>query len=305
MGICSLIDAHSPGGQKPNASAVLTFGHSGGIKPILNALEHVRDDRNLTAEDFGTEYKWKISNIATFASNIGLIMYSCSEGAENKVMLVHNEHIVEEQPACGKALCSVADFKKYYQHIVDFDWDIECPVPVPVPENDYNDYTDSDMAGVETEDPGSLDDCGKDGKTVICGDKCISQYADCQCGSEKFRPQETDQQCCLPSGGSCTQAGAWGDTVCPQGRALSKSTQCGNTATEVVNVVNEKNNTEVINVINIYPQGSTTEANSEDGDCECDDDESDEDDSSEEGDSSEEEKDKKHKKCDKKKCHKN
>merc|ERR1712095_133800 len=292
MGICSLIDAHSPGGQKPNASAVLTFGHSGGIKPILNALEHVRDDRNLTAEDFGTEYKWKISNIATFASNIGLIMYSCSQGAENKVMLVHNEHIVEEQPACGKALCSVAEFKAYYQHIVDFDWDTECPVPVPVPENDYNDYTDSDMAGVETEDPGSLDDCGKDGKTVICGDKCISQYADCQCGSEKFRPQETDQQCCLPSGGSCTQAGAWGDTVCPQGRALSKSTQCGNTATE----------------------GSTTEANSEDGDCECDDDdsdeESDEDDSSEEGDSdegdsSEEEKDKKHKKCDKKKCHKN
>merc|ERR1711862_811181 len=127
-------------------------------------------------------------------------------------------------------------------------------------------------------------------------------------GSEKFRPQETDQQCCLPSGGSCTQTGAWGDTVCPQGRALPKSTQCGNTATEVVNVVNEKNNTEVINVINvinIYPQGSTTEANSEDGDCECDDDDSDEDsdedDSSEEGDSSEdssEEKDKKKKKCD-------
>merc|ERR1711862_1040746 len=107
---------------------------------------------------------------------------------------------------------------------------------------------------------------------------------DCQCGSEKFRPQETDQQCCLPSGGSCTQTGAWGDTVCPQGRALPKSTQCGNTATE----------------------GSTTEANSEDVDCECDDDESDEDsdgdsdegDSSEEEDSSEE-KDKKKKKCDK------
>merc|ERR1711983_127638 len=166
--------------------------------------------------------------------------------------------------------------------------------------------TDTDMVGVETEDTGSLDNCGKDGKTVICGDKYISQYADCQCGSEKFRPQETDQHCCLPSGASCTQAGAWGDTVCPQGRALSKSIQCGNTATEVVNVVNEKNNTEVINVINIYPHGSTTEANGEDGDCECDDDESDEDsdEESDEEDSSEE-KDKKKKKCDKKKCHKN
>ena len=30
------------------------------------------------AEDFGTDYKWKISNLGTFASNIGLIMYSCS-----------------------------------------------------------------------------------------------------------------------------------------------------------------------------------------------------------------------------------
>ena len=43
-------------------------------------------------------------------------------------MLVHNEHVVEEQPACGETLCSVSDFKAKYQHIVDFDWDTECPV---------------------------------------------------------------------------------------------------------------------------------------------------------------------------------
>ena len=43
-------------------------------------------------------------------------------------MLVHNEHIVEEQPACGETLCLVEDFKAKYQHIVDFDWDTECPV---------------------------------------------------------------------------------------------------------------------------------------------------------------------------------
>jgi len=328
--IYSLMDAHSPGGQKPNASAVLTFGHSGGIKPLINAFEVFRDDRNLTAEDFGTDFKWKISNIATFASNIGLIMYSCSEGAENKVMVVHNEHIVEEQPACGKALCSVADFKAYYQHIVDFDWDTQCPIPVS--ETDYTDYTD--MAGVETEDTGSLDNCGKDGNTVICGDQCIRYNAYCQCGSEKFRPQETGQHCCLPAGGSCTQAGAWGDTTCPEGRALSKSSPCGNTTTDVITEIIDtttgdgKNRTEVINitnVINIYPGGSTTEANSEDADDsdeedhhhhhdsdedDSDEDDSDEDDSdegdsdegdSDEDDSSEEEKDKK--KCHKKKCH--
>merc|ERR1719316_613487 len=131
--IYSLIDAHEFGdyGERTNASAVLTFGHSGGIKPIINALEIYRDDRNQTAEDFGTDYKWKISDLAPFGSNIGLIMYSCSDGAETKVMLVHNEHVVEEQPACGETLCSVEDFKAYYQHIVDFDWDNECPMPEP------------------------------------------------------------------------------------------------------------------------------------------------------------------------------
>merc|ERR1719297_347394 len=131
--IYSLIDAHEFGdyGERTNASAVLTFGHSGGIKPIINALEIYRDDRNLTAEDFGTDYKWKISDLAPFGSNIGLIMYSCSDGAERKVMLVHNDHVVEEQPACGETLCSVSEFKAYYQHIVDFDWDTECPMPEP------------------------------------------------------------------------------------------------------------------------------------------------------------------------------
>jgi len=130
--IYDLIDAHSFGGQRPNASAVFTFGHSGGIKPIINAFEIFRDDWNLTAEDWGTEqqeHKWKISDIATFASNMGIILYSCSEGAEQKVMLTHNEHIIDEQPACGETLCSVEDFKAYYQHIVDFDWDSECPMP--------------------------------------------------------------------------------------------------------------------------------------------------------------------------------
>merc|ERR1712157_686085 len=85
------------------------MGHSGGIKPIINSLEIFRDDFNLTAKDWGTdvveEHKWKISDTATFASNIGLILYSCSEGAEQKVMLTHNEHII------------------------DFDWDSECPMP--------------------------------------------------------------------------------------------------------------------------------------------------------------------------------
>ena len=51
--IYSLIDAHQFGdyGERPKASAVLTFGHSGGVKPIINALEIFRDDRNLTVKN--------------------------------------------------------------------------------------------------------------------------------------------------------------------------------------------------------------------------------------------------------------
>ena len=49
--IYSLIDAHEFDGERPNASAVLTFGHSGGIKPIINAFEIFRDDRNLTVKN--------------------------------------------------------------------------------------------------------------------------------------------------------------------------------------------------------------------------------------------------------------
>jgi len=152
--IYSLIDAHSLGGQKPNASAVFTFGHSGGVKPIINAFEIFRDDWNLTADDWGTEkqeHKWKISDVGPFAANMGLILYSCSEGAESKVMLLHNEHIIEEQPACGETLCTVADFKAYYQHIVDFDWDTECPVPGPENATDYYDDTEVTTEAVITD----------------------------------------------------------------------------------------------------------------------------------------------------------
>ena len=43
-------------------------------------------------------------------------------------MLLHNEHVVKQQPACGEDLCTVQDFKRKYQHIVDVDFDRECGV---------------------------------------------------------------------------------------------------------------------------------------------------------------------------------
>ena len=41
----------------------------------------------MKASDWGTEkqeHKWKISDIGTFASNIGLILFQCSKGAGKK-----------------------------------------------------------------------------------------------------------------------------------------------------------------------------------------------------------------------------
>ena len=64
--------------------------------------------------------------------------------------------------------------------------------------------------------------------------KCIHYGAECFCGSsdpsETFRPWSTDQQCCIPSGGSCTRKpGTYHDDgVCSEGRKLSMSTHCEN-----------------------------------------------------------------------------
>ena len=43
-----------------------------------------------------------------------------------KVMLFHNEHLVEEQPACGESVCSLTSFREYYQHLLDLDLREEC-----------------------------------------------------------------------------------------------------------------------------------------------------------------------------------
>merc|ERR1719245_2307957 len=197
--IYDLIDAHSFGGQLPNASAIFTFGHSGGIKPIINSFEIFRDDFNLTAEDWGTdvveEHKWKISDIATFASNMGLILYSCSEGAEQKVMLTHNEHIIDEQPACGETLCSVEQFKAYYQHIVDFDWDSECPMPeVSTEVSVDNNNNNTDVSGGSNPDVsgGSNNGNGGNGEDEDDDEDCDSSEEDCDDDSDEDDSSEED-----------------------------------------------------------------------------------------------------------------
>lgn len=44
----SLLDTHSSGGEGTNKTVVLTFGHRGGLLPLINAFQIYRDDSNLT-----------------------------------------------------------------------------------------------------------------------------------------------------------------------------------------------------------------------------------------------------------------
>ena len=64
-----------------------------------------------------------------------------------------------------------------------------------------------------------------------CGDQCIGQDAKCLCDYNEFRPSYTHQQCCIPSGETCTrQEGLFGDDgFCSEGRTLSMSSYCENT----------------------------------------------------------------------------
>ena len=98
-----LIDSHTSNGQMSEPSAVITIGHSEGLESLINAFEIYRDEGNLTvknliqfpntlapsqASDWGTgkaqQRKWRISDIGAFASNIGVILYQCSNGAGMK-----------------------------------------------------------------------------------------------------------------------------------------------------------------------------------------------------------------------------
>ena len=68
------------------------------------------------------------------------------------------------------------------------------------------------------------------GNEVKCGDQCIYPTADCQCGSDTFKPRLTDQFCCLPPGGTCiADPSDQGLVVCSEGRTLSMSNRCENT----------------------------------------------------------------------------
>ena len=43
-----------------------------------------------------------------------------------KIMLLHNERIVEKQPACGETLCTLEQYKEAYKGWSEIDFTDEC-----------------------------------------------------------------------------------------------------------------------------------------------------------------------------------
>ena len=71
-----------------------------------------------------------------------------------------------------------------------------------------------------------------------CGDICAEKAASCMCGNTKIGYWYTQQQCCVPSGQTCSRES--GDVVCPSGQVVHRSQPCNGECREEVNAVKTK-----------------------------------------------------------------
>ena len=128
--------------QEANVS-ILNFAHSETLQPFMTALGLYRDQEDLLASDWGTpreEHKWQVSRIASFATNIGLVVFECGvegngneesseeslpKASEWKIILFHQETPII-QPACGAKICSLDEFVERYRHLAEQDFDTLC-----------------------------------------------------------------------------------------------------------------------------------------------------------------------------------
>ena len=147
--------------------SILNFAHSETLQPFMTALGLYRDEEDLLASDWDTskqEHKWQVSKIASFATNIGIVVFECEENrsrsksagkgfreseeeedelqsseennsseeeniispsSEWKIMVFHQEKAVL-QPACGQEICTLSEFSEAYRHLAEQDFDTIC-----------------------------------------------------------------------------------------------------------------------------------------------------------------------------------
>ena len=111
-------------------SVYLRFGHSDTVQPLMSTLGLYRDETDILASDWATQdqdHLWRTSQIGPFAANLGVLVFQCPEQVR-KVVMLHNERIVETQPACGERVCSIEQFTQFYRDIADLNFEQECNV---------------------------------------------------------------------------------------------------------------------------------------------------------------------------------
>jgi len=121
-----------------NHTGTLYFAHSETVQPFLAGLGLYHDPSDLLASSWPSlHHQWRTSPIASFATNIGLVLMQCQFPKlclqeecwhleeEWRVMALHQERKVI-LPACGEDVCGLDEFMEYYRELEQLDFDNIC-----------------------------------------------------------------------------------------------------------------------------------------------------------------------------------
>lgn len=99
-------------GTEPKTTAY--FSHSAALQLFLTSLGALRDERDLTADNFAemSIRKWKTSKISPFAANIAIIRYQCP--THDKVRLFLNEKPLHIDWCGSDGVCDWNDMEEKY-----------------------------------------------------------------------------------------------------------------------------------------------------------------------------------------------
>jgi len=107
----------------------ISFGHAETLFPVYAALGLSNDSKPLLASDYkdNTHRKFHGSNIVPFSANLAIGLYKCDNSSEFVIKIFVNEETVEI-PACGQTVCSYTDARKYYNNLVDCNFEKLCDI---------------------------------------------------------------------------------------------------------------------------------------------------------------------------------
>ncbi|XP_031618131.1 multiple inositol polyphosphate phosphatase 1-like [Contarinia nasturtii] len=90
------------------------FSHSAAVQLFLTSLEAMKDDVNLTAENFAksTLRKWRTSRVSPFAANVAVVRYKCP--LNDKVKFFLNENVLHFDWCTENGVCDWNDVQEKY-----------------------------------------------------------------------------------------------------------------------------------------------------------------------------------------------